>query len=184
MNRNVEAKEWGKYRRILQLVIGILVAIFILFTNGYSQSTAGYIYGKIYTIDNEYTGQLRWGKEEAFWDDHFNAAKLYKSQSTVSPEKGSSSWGDFDWRLSSIWDDKNVQVYHQFVVQFGDIQSIDIIGKSKAAITLKNGSKLEVGGEGYNDIGTSITVLDSELGSLNIPWHRIKRIEFMDTPSR
>ena len=36
----------------------------------------GFIYGKISTIDGEsYTGQIRWGKEEAYWSDQFNGTK-------------------------------------------------------------------------------------------------------------
>ena len=35
-----------------------------------------FIYGTITTADNQkYTGQIRWGKEEAFWFDYFNSSK-------------------------------------------------------------------------------------------------------------
>ncbi len=38
----------------------------------------GFIYGKITTIDdNTYQGQIRWGDEEAYWTDMFNAGKRY-----------------------------------------------------------------------------------------------------------
>ena len=40
-------------------------------------SDAGYIYGRIQTRTGEsYEGPLRWGDEEAFWDDIFNATKV------------------------------------------------------------------------------------------------------------
>ena len=35
---------------------------------------SGYLYGTIETTSNSYTGFLRWGTEEAFWDDHFNSS--------------------------------------------------------------------------------------------------------------
>jgi len=36
----------------------------------------GHLYGTVTTTsDHEYTGLLRWGTEEAFWDDLFNSAK-------------------------------------------------------------------------------------------------------------
>ena len=41
-----------------------------------AQSDAGFIYGKVTTIDdNTYTGNIRWGKEEVFWFDMFNSSK-------------------------------------------------------------------------------------------------------------
>lgn len=39
-------------------------------------STDGFIYGKITTrTGNNYIGMIRWGDEEAFWDDRFNSLK-------------------------------------------------------------------------------------------------------------
>ena len=39
-------------------------------------SNQGWIYGTVETRSgNEYTGTLRWGTEEAFWDDLFNSSK-------------------------------------------------------------------------------------------------------------
>ena len=36
----------------------------------------GFIYGRVTTEDGEvYEGPLRWGKEEAYWTDMFNASK-------------------------------------------------------------------------------------------------------------
>ncbi|ELR72314.1 hypothetical protein C900_01596 [Fulvivirga imtechensis AK7] len=172
-----------------QLGYGIfsLLLCLMLSSKGSAQSDAGFIYGKVYTIDNSYQGQIRWGKEEAFWNDLFNAVKLYKNdyQSIVSggnTEK--SSWGDFDWRLSSIWEDKRGGVSHQFTCQFGDIGELEIKGDTRVNLKLKNGVILEVGGEGYNDIGTEVLVMDDELGLISINWKRIRKIEFKPTPSR
>ena len=37
----------------------------------------GYIYGKVTTEEgNEYLGHFRWGNEETFWTDIYNASKL------------------------------------------------------------------------------------------------------------
>ena len=41
-----------------------------------AQAQQSLIYGKVTTISGEsYTGQIRWGKEEAFWTDLFNGNK-------------------------------------------------------------------------------------------------------------
>ena len=40
-------------------------------------SDVGYLYGRVETRDgNAYVGELRWGDEESFWDDIFNASKV------------------------------------------------------------------------------------------------------------
>ena len=39
-------------------------------------SDVGYLYGRVETVNGDaYEGELRWGKEESFWDDMFNANK-------------------------------------------------------------------------------------------------------------
>ena len=63
-----------------KLLIIILYAFLnALLLNSYTSLMANgsmYIYGTVVTIDDEeYTGQIRWGKEEAFWFDMFNSSK-------------------------------------------------------------------------------------------------------------
>lgn len=179
-------KNLEKYKRIAQLVAGVAVVIIILATEVKAQSDAGFIYGKVVTIDNTFRGQIRWGKEEAFWNDHFNAMKLYKNDYqyvVTEKEKSGSSWSNFDWNLFSIWEDKRGgSVSHQFTCQFGDMRQMEITGESRVKLVLKNGVVLEVGGDGYNDIGTDVTVLDEELGEIKVKWNRLRKIEFMPTP--
>src|SRR6202008_212332 len=62
--------------RVFLLTTGIAVAILIAAMEGRSQSNSGFLYGKVYTRGNSYEGQIRWGNEEAFWTDYFNAAKI------------------------------------------------------------------------------------------------------------
>ena len=52
------------------------VSMFVAPTAGAEEPTAGYLYGTVTTNSgNEYTGILRWGSEEAFWDDVFHSLK-------------------------------------------------------------------------------------------------------------
>ena len=50
----------------------VLLSILPLFSQGHDE---GFIYGRVYTDDGHYEGPIRWGKEEAYWCDLFNAGK-------------------------------------------------------------------------------------------------------------
>jgi hypothetical protein len=153
----------------------------------------GYIYARVTTTDNqEYLGPIRWGKEEVLWTDLFNAAKpendnlRYLSREEVRSledrRNGRSDWGDrfVNW-VSHEWSDRDFT--HQFVCQFGEIKSIRPTWRDKAEIELRNGTKVEVDGEGYNDLGGFVRVLDKELGQIDVNWRNIEKIDFMTTPS-
>ncbi len=147
-----------------------------------------YIYGKVYTDDDqEYEGQIRWGKEEAFWFDHFNSSKPenenldYLSKSEIRNlddryhEKSIKSL--FNWDVS--WGNDHT---HSFSCEFGNIEAIDIGRKGRIELTLKNGNKLKLKG-GSNDIGTDVQVTDSSIGHIKVDWDRIERVEFMNAPA-
>lgn len=182
--RNIEL--WSRYGKSFQILLGILIALFIIISETKAQSDAGFIYGKVYTLDHTYQGQIRWGKEETFWNDVFNGVKLYKNNygNISKKESENTSWLDFDWRLSSIWEDKHHTTSHQFAAQFGDIKAIEILGSTRVNLMLKNNVVLEIGGEGYNDLGGVIQVLDNELGLISVNWNRLRKIEFSATPDK
>ena len=148
------------------------------------------IYGKVTTVsDQEYVGQIRWGDEEAFWFDFFNSQKpdnknlkyLSKSELKDLNEKDHHAsndnwwgWGNKKWN----WDNDHE---HVFACQFGDIKSLDIRGKEKVVLELKNGEKIKLIG-GSNDIGADIQVSDPELGHVKLDWKRVSHVEFMKAP--
>ncbi len=174
----------GNKKKILQLILGVVIAFIIAVTRTNAQNTEGLIYGKVYTGDNVYLGQLRWGKEEAFWNDHFNASKTSNKNNDYRPRNRDSddgSWSNFDWSFSSIWDNKSSKT-HQFVTQFGDIKIIENYG-GQALLTLKDGTEVMVNGSGYNDLSPSVRVLDGELGEVSIKWSRVEKVEFLPTPA-
>jgi hypothetical protein len=169
-------------KRIILLIAGILIAIAAAATHGLAQSSSGFLYGKVYTTSSTYEGQIRWGDEEAFWTDFFNAAKKssgYKKMASVD-KKEEDSWLDFDWDILSIWENK--ATLHQFSCQFGDIKEIEILNGSNVRLRFKNGIQMEVNGEGYNDIGTKVRVLDKEMGWTSLNWDRIQKVEFSSIP--
>lgn len=164
-------------KRILLLLAGIAIALLVLATQSMAQSSSGFLYGKVYTNSNTYEGQIRWGDEEAYWVDFFNAAK----KSTSGYEKlKSNDEKEFDWDLLSIWENK--ATLHQFGCQFGDIKSLEILNKSNVRLRFKNGVQIEVNGDGYNDIDTKIQILDKDLGWTSLNWDKIQRVEFSSIP--
>ena len=177
-----------KYKKPLLIVLGNIVAIFIVFNEVQAQNIdpSGYIYGRVVTFDNEYQGQIRWGKEEAFWNDYFNSVKTeddyYNSYSQRNKNSNTTSWEDIDWSdFGSIWEDKFSNTSHIFSCQFGDIKSIQDIGRSRLSVVYKNGARQVLEG-GSNDIGATINLTDDELGAISIKWDRIERIDFLPTP--
>ncbi|MEI9919320.1 MAG: hypothetical protein WDO14_11030 [Bacteroidota bacterium] len=162
-----------------------------------------FIYGRVTMSDNRiYEGPLRWGKEEVYWNDIFNASKLrnqnlrYLSGNERDDlierlheyNHRHNDWGNWDrWANSFSWGDDNNSdrdFVHQFSCQFGDIKSIMPQGSKWVDVELRNGAKLELSGEGYNDVGLDIKVIDRELGEMELYWNRIEKIEFINTPTK
>jgi hypothetical protein len=144
----------------------------------------GFLYGTVETRSGqEYTGVIRWGKEESFWDDHFNSVKedlpyrMYLPSGERRRRKTIDVFGknmDFNW--------EGDYASRQFVVRFGDIVSIEPAGSERANIRLKGGIVQRVNG-GSNDIGNEITIYDDSLGETSVAWDRIEKITFRSTPS-
>ncbi|MEI9919317.1 MAG: hypothetical protein WDO14_11015 [Bacteroidota bacterium] len=166
--------------RVVLIIAGILVAFLAFAVETRAQSHEGFIYGKVYTNRNTYTGPIRWGKEEVLWTDLFNAAKTDRSYDRLVPEKKSDSWGDYDWNFSSIWENSTT---HQFTCQFGNMKEMRMVSDDEVIIKLKNGGEIRVEDDG-NDIGEKVQVMDPELGIINVDWDNIDRIEFMQTPAK
>lgn len=165
-----------------------------------SAQDEGFIYGKVYTIDNKvYEGPIRWGKEEVYWIDIFNAGKeenknlryltsrqreeLFYRQNSVN------SWGEnFIARLVGWTDSENryyrEQFEHQFACQFGEIKKIIPAGRKYVELEMQNGTTVTLKGEGYNDVGLEIRIIDDALGETEITWGQIEKVEFMKTPKK
>lgn len=147
-------------------------------------SDVGYIYGRVETVDGDaYQGELRWGKEEAFWDDIFNADKRGNEHlEYVDPrvlERLRSPYG-IDWGIF-IGDDKIFA--HLFAIRFGDLKRIEPRRGEDLVVTFKNGDEMSLKG-GSNDVGARITVVDPKQGEHVLQWNRIRTIEFSDTPAK
>jgi len=147
-----------------------------------------YIFGKVTTHDGDvYQGQIRWGKEEAFWFDFFNSSKpenkhlkwLSKEEMRALDKKDNNS--SFASKYMS-WDNNYDEHTHSFSCQFGDIKSLKILRRSKIILELKNGDIYKLKG-GSNDIGAKINIYDEDLGVVKLDWDRVNMVEFMSGPA-
>ncbi len=168
------------------LVLIILVSAGMALPAG-ATDTDGYLYGTITTRSGStYTGLLRWGTEEAFWDDLFNSSKEDLPYGNMAEED--EEWEDEE----SVWErlrvfGKNINVHvngssRMFIARYGDIKQIEVTGNDDALVTMKSGSTIEVSG-GANDVDADITIRDASLGDIEIPWRKIDTIVFQPTPA-
>ncbi len=161
-----------------------------------SAQDEGFVYGKVTTDDGKtYQGAIRWGKEELYWSDLFNASKeLNENLDFMSHDDRERldddqlTWYSYrnDWLGNQFWSsEKNDNDYlHQFACQFGEIKSLRPTGSQSVEVELRNGKRFKLEGEGYNDVGLDIRILDKEVGEVDVYWQRIDKVEFMDTPAR
>jgi hypothetical protein len=145
------------------------------------------IYGTITTIDGEqYTGQLRWGKEEAIWTDLFNGTKeenenyryLSRDDREAMRDRQRNRNRGWTWGYSSS---SRYETTHEFQARFGDISKIEINRRSEVKLTMRDGETVYVQ-NGSNDFDTEVTVMDSDLGKTSFRWNRIEEVEFKEAP--
>lgn len=149
-------------------------------------SDIGYIYGRVVTVDGDsYEGQLRWGKEEAFWDDLFNATKTENENLGYLDRQEIERLG---WKhpLSGIGlfiGQPSHSFTHVFAVRFGDLAGLEIQGGHDVVAAFRNGDRLKLD-DGSNDVGAEITVMDPRVGRRTLEWNQIRTVEFMEAPDR
>jgi len=169
----------------------IPIILLICFSANYpsrAQGDQGFIYGTIISTSGAtYQGQIRWGKEEAYWNDIFNATKTSTGENAyqkhVQKKISKNWWENLDGGLLRIWDDEYSSQVHQFTCRFGDIKSITPQGEGKVWCEFKNGLEVPLQG-GSNDFGTSIIINDYELGVVKLRWSSIQKVEFEETPAK
>ncbi|GAB4230954.1 MAG: hypothetical protein Tsb0034_03060 [Ekhidna sp.] len=163
----------------------------ILTTTSLKAQDEGFIYGRVITEDGDsYTGPIRWGKEEVYWTDMFNASKRRNENLEYLSDRELDRLEDrydddnfFSQFISISWDD-DYDFVHEFSTAFGNLKTIEIRSSERVIVALKNGETLSLSGEGYNDVGARLRIIDKEIGKVTLSWRDLERIEFMPTPSR
>lgn len=146
-----------------------------------SADVQGFLYGKVTMRSGDvYQGRLRWGAEEAFWDDLFNSAKEELTALDYLPSRDR---GRSRVKIDVLGIDigANVGASRQFQCRFGDISKIEVTGEEQAELTMRDGTHLDVSGSS-NDVSAEITVWDQGAGDIELRWNRIDTIEFLTTP--
>jgi len=163
----------------VSLALGLVLAVPAL------ASDSGYIYGRVTTVDRDvYEGELRWGNEESFWDDTFNATK-YENENLRYLDRDQLE--EIRWANLGGWDSfvgrRDQSFTHLFAVRFGDLTRIDVEDDDELEVTFRNGETMRLG-DGSNDVGATVTVLDDKQGRHAVRWSRIRSVEFVETPSK
>lgn len=145
----------------------------------------GFIYGKITTRDGKtYTGTMRWGTQEYFWDDLFNATKVDNPWTKYAEKERGDDKRERSGKIKifglTIDQLGGFAFNHLLISRFGDIAKIEAGRRGKSTLVMKSGSEFEVTGSG--DVGEKIQLLDDNLGKIKLKWDEIELIEFMPTP--
>lgn len=152
------------------------------------RETQGFLFGTVHTESGStYRGILRWGKEESFWDDLFNSAKVdlpwldeFDDRRDRDRDRNRGRLRILGYRIN--WNSNNMASSRVFIARFGDIARIEVGRDEEAEVTMRNGEVYPI--EGYsNDIGAEIRVMDDSVGEIELKWDRIETIEFEATPS-
>jgi len=151
------------------------------------QTAESFIYGTVkFKIGESRTGQLRWQKEEALWEDIFNAYKAdlpildnIESEQAQFINRNPES---FDLGFMNLWEDRSPDLKYEFKIRFGDITRIEVIENKRANITLRNGKTIQVKDGANADINRKILLFDPQLGQLELPWNEIESIVFSQAP--
>lgn len=155
---------------------------------GQASDHDGFLYGTVHTSSgSSYTGFLRWGSQESFWDDLFHSAKtelpfLEDAEDVIDgdDERHRQRIRVFGYRIE--WDSEGISSSRVFIARFGDIERIEVTGEDEARLVMKSGERYDV--RGYSDdVGGEIHVVDEERGEIDVRWRRIDSIEFSAAPS-
>jgi len=164
--------------RALCLLLPLLVA-----TAAAAHDRQGYLHGRVLLRNGgEYAGLMRWGDQEVFWDDLFNATKAHTPWLERMEDRLDRKTAEikvFGWKVRV---GEGAATGRTFQCRFGDMEKIVVTGDQKAEVHLKGGAVIEVDG-GSDDVGGKIQVLDPSLGAIAVRWDRIEEIRFSPTPS-
>ncbi len=173
----------NSFIRCLLIWGGILIAPMYL----HGQLCQGVIYGKI-TLKSgaQYQGQIRWGNEEALWDDIFESAKYERPMQNLltrdEARRIRRRTEEFEFGFMALWEDKTPNQSFAFRCYFGHIRSLKAQKNNVVLLTLKNeqGIRLRINRGG--DLDTDITIFDQGKGRRRFGFDEIETIVFQETP--
>lgn len=169
-----------------------LVAVLVLAATAWlgadetgTSTAVGRIHGTVIThAGTRAAGLIRWGGEEAFWDDLFQSAKRELpfdsyAEPADEPEESQWWWQVLGRRLVQAVDRGPRRV---FAARFGDIAKLEVVGGNEAVVTMRSGTSYRVSGYA-NDVGATLAVTDAEGAEVEIEWGRVDVVELSPAPS-
>lgn len=145
-------------------------------------ATQGYLYGTVETAGGKsYTGVLRWGKEEAFWDDLYNASKRERPEAGKEAQREGQKGRRIEVFGVPIWVASEGSGSRQFVLRYGDLAELRNRDGELEAV-LRGGTVLRLD-DGSNDQSADIHVRDASLGDVSVPWDKVATVRFAATPA-
>lgn len=169
-----------------------LLTLLLLMFGGvlsFGQATQGLIYGTV-TMKNGTTfeGQIRWGDEEALWEDVFNAPKIEQAAQNLRKvaharkKEGQSS--TFKLGFMELWEDQNSTVTFPFRCSFGDIVSLKMENANLALLSLKNGEVIKLkNGKGGDLSINHIVLIDHQQKEHRLDLKAMRSVRFRATPA-
>jgi hypothetical protein len=144
----------------------------------------GFLYGTVITEwGDEYTGRIRWDKNEGFWDDVLDATKEDDDRYRARRRRGKritilgiQIYSDDGW---------DVSFNSSSQLRFGHIASIEPRSRGRARVRLKNGEKVYFEDAG-SDLGSGnrgIIVDDEDEGIIELEWRDVEKVEFRAEPN-
>lgn len=170
------------------LLLAVSPLLFSQSLLGQSHEQQGLLYGRVETVEDQiWEGVLRWGREEAFWDDLFLSQKksdprlfTYLTGDEIRNLEPGSKDDEIDWSFWGLWKPRYPSGQHVFRCRFGDIARLRITGPEQAQLTFRDGSTQAVFGGGST--GKELHIFDEDEVETRVDWDRIKEITFLPTP--
>jgi hypothetical protein len=153
---------------------------------------AGFIYGTVTWPNGEAkTGFLRWGDEEAFWDDLFHCGyrhNVWAEHADLDQVRAArraeyfATHNLFERLTYSLHEDKDESVgWRMFLSRFGDLRSIEIHDGADDFAVTADGARHQIGGYA-NDAGSRLELYVGQAKPERIRWNDLSGIVFSQAP--
>ncbi len=146
---------------------------------GGGSAAGGEIFGTVVGRDgSRHTGTIRWGNDEAFWDETLDG---YKDAAIETPVQNTV---DVFGVTLLRWTETRRQDLG-LAIPFGRIARLEPDGARACRVTLRGGTEIRVRSSG-SDVGSGgdgISIDEGGSARTELPWEEIRSIEFAANPA-
>ena len=173
-------------------VLGLVLVFVVALAAPARAQDGDRIWGRLYTTSGDvYEGFIRWDRNEGSWVDVLNGSKTLPQENYMA---WLASQGDGEPAVRSIdmmgyrisWEEQHPDfpLLVTSGIRFGHLQSLRVVGRDRAELTLRSGETLELEG-GSTDLGLSIrdVIVDAPgRDEVDLDWDDLEHIEFSAVP--